>query len=63
MKEHICDAMPPLIDIHDGHGEAITMITYNVKLSHWMAGNGEYGTAVMFCPFCGCELNREEQDK
>lgn len=41
---------------HDGWGEAIADIYHDEQSDLWMAGNGEYGTEISFCPFCGERL-------
>lgn len=36
----------------DGHGAAVSYCEENERGELW-ASNGEYGTRVNFCPFCG----------
>jgi hypothetical protein len=52
MTEHTCidwSGAP-----QQGYGDAITEIDEHDDGTLW-AGNGEYGTQVNFCPFCGYE--------
>jgi hypothetical protein len=37
---------------HDGYGTAVTYCEENDVGEFWV-GNGEYGSRVNFCPFCG----------
>lgn len=38
------------------YGPAVKQIVYVENLDIWVATNGEYATAVKFCPFCGVNL-------
>ena len=41
---------------HDGYGEAITdCIETAGRPGEFWAGNGEYGSQVAFCPYCGAK--------
>lgn len=58
--EHICDAPRP--DGACGYGHSIsTIMLESVRggvpgQQVWMAVNGEYGSQIVFCPFCGERL-------
>ncbi len=39
-----------------GHGRAIDAIIYYHEKKTWFADNGEYGTGITYCPFCGLKL-------
>jgi hypothetical protein len=45
---HKCEGHFP----HDGYGEAIDSCYANEVGEMW-AGNGEYGSQVCYCPYCG----------
>ena len=52
--EHKC---PAYIDSRLGYGAALCdTIDYDAETGLWVAGNGEYGTAVRYCPWCGLKL-------
>jgi hypothetical protein len=55
---HTCgpDGASPLQDIY---GPAVTGIDF--WNGQWWATNGEYATAISYCPFCGQKLHREEE--
>ena len=48
---HDCGGLLARSDIY---GPAITSIMF--WDGQWWAGNGEYATAISFCPFCGVKL-------
>ena len=46
------------------YGIAISEICYDEKLKCWIADNGEYGSPVAFCPWCGEKLEiKGEREK
>ncbi len=47
---HECNADLP----SDGYGSAIDSCYENMAGEFW-AGNGEYGSQVNYCPFCGAK--------
>jgi len=53
-KKHLCEGELP----YDGYGEAIDHCMEYDDNSFW-AGNGEYGSAVNYCPFCGAKAPRQ----
>lgn len=57
-KMHECEpayAMGP--KNADGYGEAVTSC-YELEDGSLWVGNGEYGSRVNFCPFCGFKAKR-----
>ena len=55
--EHICD-IGGLIRESEGYGHALDPeISFNAEKRIWFAGNGEYGTNVNYCPWCGVKLS------
>ncbi len=48
--KHNCEGHSP----HDGYGPAIDHCIKNKKGELW-SGNGEYGSQVNYCPYCGYE--------
>jgi hypothetical protein len=68
-RKHECKEMVECVKIYEEYGVAINSIEIrdhpkieseegvHVETSaRWMANNGEYATAVNFCPFCGIKL-------
>ena len=47
---HCCAGTLP----HDGYGTAIDGCEEDLKGRFWV-GNGEYGSQVFFCPYCGAK--------
>jgi hypothetical protein len=43
---------------HDGYGAAVTTCIEDEEGKFWVA-NGEYGTQVFYCPFCGAKAPTE----
>jgi hypothetical protein len=39
-----------------GYGCAIWDISYDAERGFWEAGNGEYGSEILYCPWCGIKL-------
>jgi len=50
LKPHKCEGELP----KDGYGAAIN-ICIELKNGELWVGNGEYGSQVNYCPFCGKE--------
>lgn len=56
--EHTCEPMK--VADWEQHGHAVTSVFSHADYPGvWWAGNGEYATAVSFCPFCGVNLEAE----
>ena len=57
-EPHVC--VPGPDQAEDAiYGQAITKIekwAYEAHPPQWWAHNGEYGTAITYCPFCGLKL-------
>jgi hypothetical protein len=56
-EEHRCAGFPGEND-WQYYGPAIGVIEFQERSGNWLAqnGDGEYGTYIRFCPFCGVEL-------
>lgn len=52
-EKHLCRNAPTKKN-RDGYGEAIENCIEREDGSFWV-GNGEYGSRVNYCPFCGAE--------
>ncbi len=51
---HGCDGTLP----HDGYGEAVDECSENDHGEFW-CGNGEYGSQVNYCPYCGARAPKQ----
>jgi hypothetical protein len=63
MNRHRCE--PDWVedsDKIDGYGAAIEYCLENENGELW-AGNGEYGTRVNYCPFCGAKAPLQIETK
>jgi hypothetical protein len=62
MTEHLCDPMKEALSLpHDGYGHAIEGgPIYGEDDGYWTVGNGEYGSVIFYCPFCGKKLEKPE---
>ena len=47
---------------HDGYGPAVEMCHEDEDGILWV-GNGEYGSRVNYCPYCGYESRNQEDRK
>jgi hypothetical protein len=75
---HICDELSKInkamedgvLDHSFHYGMAITHIEYSARHDNklrepargWVAHNGEYGTFINYCPFCGARLEAATND-
>jgi hypothetical protein len=40
-----------------GYGSAIdSTMEYDLETARWWIGNGEYGSPIRYCPYCGLDL-------
>jgi hypothetical protein len=47
-----------------GYGMALeSCIYWDKERGWWVAGNGEYGSRVFFCPWCGVEMRTMKEEK
>lgn len=60
MSDHYCN--PPTQDrAFSAYGEAVEDCHEDERGFFWV-GNGEYGTPVEFCPFCGAKAPRDPRE-
>ena len=59
MRKHECDKFED-IDMGNEHGypwgAAIDNLMWYAG-GHWWIGNDEYASSVIYCPYCGIELD------
>lgn len=64
MNIHDCEAGRAARQIAESHcqrfgyGEAIEApLFFDPVEGEWVVGNGEYGSAIRYCPWCGLDLS------